>query len=279
MIKSNPVKELQEYLKGLLPEHMVPYYYIPIETVPLTTNGKLDRGALPDPEFSTGDSYVAPRDELETQICAIWAEVLGLPADKVGIKDDFFKLGGNSILVIKLISIINLKYKSQIKVAEVFANPTPSKLLFIIQFKTRCQIIIQLNQTINKQKIFMIHPGAAGCEVYVPLANRLANYYSCYGVDSYNLHNTNKISSLSKLASYYLEQIDHNMKESSQKDYILLGWSLGGMIALEIASQLEARKISNIKVFLLDTVIIDDNIKKLQLLNLVIFYIDRINAY
>ncbi len=67
----------------------------------LTVNGKLDRAALPEPNFVSVDSYVAPRDELERAVCKIWSEVLGLAEDSVGIRDNFFRLGGDSIISIQ----------------------------------------------------------------------------------------------------------------------------------------------------------------------------------
>jgi acyl-coenzyme A synthetase/AMP-(fatty) acid ligase len=99
--------DILKYLNSRLPEHMIPSILIYMEELPLTINGKLDRKALPKPEFTNIDKYVAPRNELEEKVCKIWAEVLGLPEDKVGINDDFFRLGGDSILAIRLISKLN----------------------------------------------------------------------------------------------------------------------------------------------------------------------------
>ncbi|MEI6371990.1 MAG: phosphopantetheine-binding protein, partial [Nostocales cyanobacterium ELA608] len=95
---------LLSYLSSKLPDYMIPSAFVWLEKFPLTINGKLDRKALPDKEFSDSRySYVAPRNKLESKLCLIFAEVLGLEVDNIGIKDDFFRLGGNSILAIKLI--------------------------------------------------------------------------------------------------------------------------------------------------------------------------------
>jgi pimeloyl-ACP methyl ester carboxylesterase len=161
--------------------------------------------------------------------------------------------------------MINKKYNSYIKVAEIFANTTIFQLTSIITQKIRnFKTIIKLNSVTDLPNIFMIHPGASGCEVYTSLANSLSSYYSCYGVDSYNLHAKDKIISLSKLASYYLAQIDNVMQETNQTDYILLGWSLGGQIAVEIALQLEDKGFNKVKLYLLDTIIPDAYITKLR---------------
>ena len=99
---------LLSYLDKTLPDYMIPSTFMHLEKLPLTVNGKLDRKALPDPEFGGDkDSYVAPRNEIEGKLCSIWEEVLGLPSGSVGIRDNFFRLGGNSILAIRLVSRVN----------------------------------------------------------------------------------------------------------------------------------------------------------------------------
>jgi len=113
-----------DYLRNKLPDYMVPSVLVKLEALPLTVNGKLDRKALPDPEFTDEDSYVAPRNEVERKICKIWAEVLGLDANKVGIKDDFFRLGGNSILAIKLINKLNSEFNTDSYVSYIFQYNT-----------------------------------------------------------------------------------------------------------------------------------------------------------
>jgi acyl carrier protein len=91
---------LRSKLERLLPDYMVPATFTELTAIPLTINGKLDRKALPDPEFTSGESYVAPRTELEEQLCNVWEKVLGL--NKIGVNDNFFRLGGDSINALSL---------------------------------------------------------------------------------------------------------------------------------------------------------------------------------
>ncbi|KKL67261.1 hypothetical protein LCGC14_2136750, partial [marine sediment metagenome] len=93
---------LHEALSACLPGYMVPSTFTLIDTIPLTINGKLDRRALPEPVLIDVDSYVAPRNEREQRLCAIWAKVLGL--EQVGIRDNFFRIGGDSIIAIRVIA-------------------------------------------------------------------------------------------------------------------------------------------------------------------------------
>ncbi len=105
--------ELRVYLESKLPDYMLPNVFISLNQLPLTVNGKLDRKALPIPEFK-GEEYIAPRNELEQSIAHIWQELLQV--ERVGIQDDFFKLGGNSIEAIRIISLIKeLGYQLQLK--------------------------------------------------------------------------------------------------------------------------------------------------------------------
>jgi len=124
-----------------------------------------------------------------------------------------------------------------------------------MQSRDKFEIMIKLNATYNKSNMFMIHPGMIGSEVYAELAQKLATRYSCYGVDNYNIYHLKKIDNLQQLANHYLAAIDRIRKKTRQNNqsYYLLEWSLGGQIALEIASILEQRGHKNIKVILLDT--------------------------
>ncbi|MCP4164189.1 MAG: amino acid adenylation domain-containing protein, partial [Deltaproteobacteria bacterium] len=114
------ISELRNFLKKFLPEYMVPAYFIHLESFPLTTNGKIDRKALPelDGTFNTGVEYVAPRNKTEEKIVEIWQDVLGL--ENIGIHDNFFELGGNSLKLIKLSSQINKELDLDISVIKFY---------------------------------------------------------------------------------------------------------------------------------------------------------------
>ena len=122
------VSDLRAFLKEKLPEYMIPALFVPLEALPLTPNGKVDRRALPAPDKSllaSAREYVAPRDEKEETLAAIWAEVLGL--EKVGALDDFFELGGDSLLAIKVVSKAN-KANVGITTKQLFQNRTLGEL-------------------------------------------------------------------------------------------------------------------------------------------------------
>ena len=118
-------------LERLLPNHMVPSSIVKMDQFPLTINGKLDRSVLPEPNFIKEDTYVAPTTELEITLCNIWQEVLSL--EKVGVHDDFFKIGGHSILAINVIS--KAKFKGIIiDLNSMFLYPCVSKLVKYVRY-------------------------------------------------------------------------------------------------------------------------------------------------
>jgi hypothetical protein len=119
------VDELRSFLKQKLPEYMLPSAFVPLERLPLTLNGKVDRRALPAPDQARPDlatGYAAPRDAVEKQLASVWAEVLGL--ERVGIHDDFFDLGGHSLLAMQLISRANSVLQAGLTVRDIFESPT-----------------------------------------------------------------------------------------------------------------------------------------------------------
>ena len=229
--------DILSHIATKLPDYMIPTAIVHMNKLPLTLNGKLDRKALPDPILGSIENYVPPRNELESRLCNIFADVLGLDVTKVGISGDFFKLGGDSISAIKLVNRINQFFKASIKIIDIFLYKNILSIVDkISKTKQQYHALVKLNNTYHKSNMFMIHPGGAGCEPYISLANNLNKDFSCYGIDSYNLYFRKKIDSLKQLSQYYLSHIEEVMKKTNQNDFHILGWSLGGQIALEIAS-------------------------------------------
>ena len=254
------IDELSTILAENLPNYMLPRFLIQLDKFPLNVNGKIDHKLLPEPElFGAVDDYISPSSEIEKQLTIIFAEILKLDKEKVGVNDDFFRLGGNSILAIRLLARLNKELEINLRLVDILTNSRLGKLAEIINnVEATYQPLTRLNSAIDKPMMFMIHPGQAGSEVYANLAKELEDHYLCYGIDNYNLHHTEKVTDFKQLARMYLEfiinegyLIDKNMPVT------LLGWSLGGLIALEIATILEERGYQNIKIFLLDTVIFD----------------------
>lgn len=119
-------RELRAWVREALPDYMVPSGYASLDALPLTPNGKLDRRALPAPEPVEEDGYVAPRDEVEARLAAIWAGVLRV--DRVGVEDDFFELGGHSLLAAEVAARAREAFGRDVPVRLLFAGPTVAQM-------------------------------------------------------------------------------------------------------------------------------------------------------
>ncbi|MFB6595228.1 amino acid adenylation domain-containing protein, partial [Streptomyces diastaticus] len=119
---------LRESLAAALPEYMVPAAFVALERMPLTNNGKLDRRALPAPEYGDARAYVAPATPTEEAVAEIWAEVLGLAWDQVSAEEDFFSLGGNSVLSLRVIARVRTMFDIDPSARVMFDFPTVSRL-------------------------------------------------------------------------------------------------------------------------------------------------------
>ncbi|MFD2673094.1 amino acid adenylation domain-containing protein, partial [Marinicrinis sediminis] len=127
--------ELKEHLLQELPDYMVPAYFVRLERMPLTANGKADRKALPKPEqdkLASGTAYVAPRTPLEKELVEIWREWVG-SSQQIGIQDNFFDIGGNSLLLLKVHHELEKRYGNWIQVTDLFANATIEQLAACIE--------------------------------------------------------------------------------------------------------------------------------------------------
>jgi surfactin family lipopeptide synthetase C len=121
--------ELRNFIKGHLPEYMLPSAFVEMDALPLSPNGKVDRKLLPAPDGARPEleqAFVAPRNEVEQTLANIWAEVLRL--EQIGINDNFFDLGGHSLLATQVMSRVEVAFNIELPLRAVFENPTVAGL-------------------------------------------------------------------------------------------------------------------------------------------------------
>jgi aryl carrier-like protein len=142
VVKAELIERYREGLAGRLPEYMAPARIVLLEELPLTANGKVDRKALPAPEEEDGTAalYVGPRNAIEQAMCEVWHEVL--KAEQVGIRDNFFSLGGDSILSIRVVGMLKSR-GIKVEIKDIF------------QYQTIERLALQANQFHREQPSFI----------------------------------------------------------------------------------------------------------------------------
>jgi amino acid adenylation domain-containing protein len=133
------VKGVKEFLASRLPDYMLPSAFVLLESLPLTANGKVDRMALPAPEVAQSPSaaYVAPRTPLEETLARLWAETLGL--ERVGIRDNFLTLGGNSLQAMQLVSRVKELLDLDLPLRELYGEPTVAHAAAVLEVTLQLQ--------------------------------------------------------------------------------------------------------------------------------------------
>jgi amino acid adenylation domain-containing protein len=137
--------ELKDHVRKRLPDYMVPSALVLLEKLPLTPNGKVDRKALPAPETSAANEFVAPQTDIEELLAGIWAEVLNV--SRVGIHDNYFKMGGHSLLAIRVVSRIREAFQVDLPISSIFEAPTIAGLADAIER----QLILEIDQLTDSE--------------------------------------------------------------------------------------------------------------------------------
>lgn len=247
---------LHKYLQKRLPNYMLPVAYVKLSEIPVNINGKVDKSRLPTlnlEHYLSHETSLHVSDVIELKLKEIWLSLLNITDIK--IQDSFFDLGGNSFLAISLINKINEVFKKQYSVAWLFENKTiflQAKTLRTDKAEAAYQCMVNFNaKNLEKPDLFLVHPGLAGAEVYDELSRLLEGEVNCYAFDSYNLNSGYPfLRSIEALAEEYIK---HLKQFKPKGPYQLGGWSLGGIIAYEMAQQLTSMGDSVAKIYLLDS--------------------------
>jgi fengycin family lipopeptide synthetase D len=228
--------QLREYLANVLPDYMIPSCFIQLKEMPLNTNGKIDRKALPEPDGSmnTGVEYVAPANEVERRLSKLWRNIFGV--NQVGVTENFFNLGGHSLQIIKLGSAVYQEFGIELPLKVIFEYPTIRGMVqYIMKADFNSEYNVMLINNRNDQNIFMFPPLGGYGILYLEMALRIKNY-SCYAF--------NFIESDNRIAEYARMICEIQKTEP----YILFGYSAGGNLAFEVAKELMkmGRKVSDL---------------------------------
>jgi amino acid adenylation domain-containing protein len=236
------VDSVREPLRKRLPDYMAPAHFEVLEALPRTATGKVDRKALPAPasEGQETGGYLAPRDEVERQIAALWEDVLGIRP--VGLRDDFFHLGGHSLLAVRLLSRLESATGKRIPMAALFQGATVERLAALVRgqdMPLREASLVPIQTRGSRPPMFWVHPAGGNVLCYAPLSRALGDDFPIYGLQAQGLDGTlAPFTDIGDMATHYLGEMEAVAPEGP---YYLGGWSLGGVIAFEMARQLRER--------------------------------------
>jgi aspartate racemase len=235
--------ELRTFLKCQLPDYMIPFAFIPLEKLPVTPNGKLDRQELPVPQLAqrtVGDPVIAPRNEWERQLVDIWEAVLKI--HPIGIRDNFFDLGGNSFLAIQLCIQIEKVLSKHFPISTLIEAPTIELLGHLCGQAEGIQTassLVTIQPHGSRPPLFCIHAITGNPFFYRRLAPYLGLNQPLYGLQAKGLDGlTSPETQIEDLADRYIKDI-HTVQPSGP--YCLAGYSFGFLVAYEMARQLHAR--------------------------------------
>jgi amino acid adenylation domain-containing protein len=247
-------RELAAYLKPILPEYMLPSAIVLMKSLPLNANGKVDRAALPEPDFdAAGETAIEPRDELERELVAIWKDALG--RETVGIRDDFFDLGGHSLMAVGLFAEIEKRLGKKLPIATLFQTATVEELAQAIRqegWEAPWSPLVPIRAEGTRKPFFSIHGADGGVLFYKKLASLLPDDQPFYGVQALGQDGSRiENKSIGEIAALYVGEV---RRVQPQGPYYLGGYSFGGVVALEMAQQFIAggEKVGLVALF--DTV-------------------------
>ncbi|KFH62971.1 hypothetical protein MVEG_11009 [Podila verticillata NRRL 6337] len=233
---------LHSYLSAILPDYMVPAAFIQMEEFPLTSNSKLDRKALPMPDMDAFaiQLYETPRDPIEYGISQIWADLLNVT--RVGRHDDFFAIGGHSLLAVKMVSQLRTIMGFEIPLRFVFESPTIAKLVLRLNESKHTpedayKVLLPIKPQGSRAPLFCVHPAQGLSWCFFGLSKYVPPEQPLYGLQARGFFDDQEApATLEEIAQDYIDQI---RSIQDRGPYRLLGYSSGGLIAHTMAALLE----------------------------------------
>ncbi len=230
------INELRSFLKTKLTDYAIPSAFEILQALPLTPNNKLDRKRLPEPSYDRS-TVISPRDALELQLTQIWERALGV--QPIGITDNFFDLGGHSLIALQVFAQIEQVWHKRLSWGVLFESPTITEIADIIRQDeklTAWSPLVLLKSGTNKPPLFFLHALGGTLFGYYDLVRRLGEDRPIYGLQSQGIDGKQQpLERVEDMASCFIRSIQTVQPHGP---YCLLGYSFGGLVAFEIARQL-----------------------------------------
>ena len=235
------IRSLRKWLKDRLPEPMIPARFFLLDALPLNANGKVDRKALEKLEgvsVAAGTDYVAPRNDVEMRLVEIWQRVF--QRQGIGVADDFFDLGGDSLLAARLAAAIESELHGKLPIASLFLFPTIELLerrLTEEHWLPPWKSLVPLQPLGERPPVFFVHGWGGDVYCFLDLAQQLPPEQPSYGLQAVGLDGCSAPhTTVESMAAHYVAEIRAFRPAGP---YLLAGYSLGGLIAFEVAQQLQ----------------------------------------
>ncbi|MEO5914668.1 MAG: amino acid adenylation domain-containing protein [Luteolibacter sp.] len=233
--------ELRDSMRELLPKYMAPSAFVVLDRFQLLPNGKLDRRNLPPPATeltSASEPIEPPKDLLELELVRIWQRLF--QRESIRVDDDFFDLGGHSLQAAQLVAEIGKRFGSKLPIAALFQSPTIRDLALRLtedKWLPAWSSLVPLQPLGSKPPLFLVHGWGGDVYGFVGLAHLLAPDQPVYGIQAVGLDGKSaRHVSVEEMATHYVREIRSFQPEGP---YFLGGYSLGGLIAFEVARQLD----------------------------------------
>lgn len=223
--------DLAAMLRRDLPEYMVPRHFVILDELPLSSNGKVDRSALPAPDAPVGDEQVQPRNDVERALLEIWIEFFA--GQPISISASFFDLGGDSLLAVRLMSRVRAAFHRSLPLSVLFERPTVELLAEVLreaETGSGRSALVPIRETGTAPPLFFVHPVGGDVLCYADLAATLGDDQPFYGLQTPETETV--LETVTELAAHYIEQI---RTVQPVGPYRLGGWSMGGVVAVEMA--------------------------------------------
>jgi len=243
---------MRRALRERLPRYMVPSLFIFLDQLPMTPQGKIDRRAVQQQKASLDSQE--PRDDTEAQLVEIWRSLLGV--DRVGIREDFFDLGGDSLLAASLLFQIEQVFGKELSPSILADDATIERLAEALVEQWTAEPspwLVDKKQTGSRRPFFFLHGDYSGAGLYsIRLARLLGEEFPFYALQPLKRFETPLPASIESLASAHLERL---MSVQPHGPYLLGGYCNGGLVAFELAQQLLRRGEAVDLLFIFDTVL------------------------
>jgi amino acid adenylation domain-containing protein len=248
---------LRDHLRGRLPDYMVPGSFTFLEALPRTPTDKIDRDALLGLDLASDDllgvARVEPRDIVELELVWIWQEILGVP--HVGVRDNFFEAGGHSLLAVRLMAQIHQRFGRELPLSILFQGGTVEEMATRIRGEATSEVpssLVPIQPAGSRPPLFCVHPAGGDVLCFAALARHLGPDQPFYGFQSRGL--TGSEAPLARIEDMAVHYIEEMRRAQPQGPYRLGGWSLGGVVAFEMARQLREQGDQVALLAILDSV-------------------------